>query len=478
MMNSIARLNKTAKALSVAGIILVAIPFIYVFTAVGGINGGEVVFSIVLPTVLVLAGYYLQALMGYITKFKRIEDSFDDKVKFVDLRVCILPIILAVVAFFPIFRIYRSFIMATDINFDSFSLSQFTVPMISVAAMICGIIMWFYPYGKLVHIEMVYGYGALFLIVAIITAVFEVPFYLLTVCFILFLGIFFTVSNLKSIEESISASKFRIPDNNFRKYNFSLITKHFLLTITVGAVVFSLLVVLLNSVPLPNFTFDTAEEEFEEHSYDNGETEERKGKLLDLFMNGGNTDEKTHPLVVLCGTVCTVFFVVLALRWLYKKHLLKKFFYLILMIFSGIKNLFYGLFDLFAGTPDRSDDVPQSYVDTEKDVECFIEYRNYSVKQELTPRTFDTILASKESIEEKYAYAYSVYATLIRGHRYGIKASDTPRMLTAKLKAARRNELDDATPVFEGIRYQLKPPKADICERELKELISHIKILL
>ena len=120
--------------------------------------------------------------------------------------------------------------------------------------------------------------------------------------------------------------------------------------------------------------------------------------------------------------------------------------------------------------------LPDNYVDRE--IECFTDYREFKVRHELNRHTFLAALDEKEGIEEKYAYAYSVYTRLIRGHKYGVKSSDTPRVITAKLSAMRKNELESATPVYEDIRYRVVSPSPDICDAELKKLVQLVKEIL
>lgn len=473
-MNSIARLTKTAKLLSVFGIVLTIAPYIYAFTAVGGINGTEVVFSLLMPLVLIVVGYLLQSLAGHIIKFRRISDSFDDNIKYVDLRACALPLILSVAAFFPLFTLYRSYSLAADPEMDALSLSLYTVPLMAVVSLILGVVLWFYPYHKLIHVEMVYGYGAIYLIITIITAIFGLPMTLLTVCFCLFLAVFFTVSNLKSIEESISASKFRIPENNFRKYNFELIFKHYLLTLALAVVVFSLIVVSLDLINQTRVTPIDIESQESQQYGDKSEGSEPSRKPL--FPNANSKGDSVVSAI--CTVVVVTAFAVFTLYWLYRKHLLKRFFALVVLMLEGIKEFFLGFFDLFTPSLPADSSVPASYVDTPVDVDCVVQYRDYVIKEEVTYKNFDAKLAALPTLEERYAFVYRLYVSLVRGHRYGVKLSDTPRAVTAKMSAQRRFELIDATPVYEDIRYRELKPDSRICERELKELAAIVKSML
>ena len=147
-----------------------------------------------------------------------------------------------------------------------------------------------------------------------------------------------------------------------------------------------------------------------------------------------------------------------------------------MLLFTSIAEFFEALLMLFEGKSDPS--LPESYVDKEVELDCVVEYREYKVKQELTRQSFDANIKSKPTIEEKYAYAYSVYTTLVRGHRYGIKSSDTPRVLTAKLSAARNTALERATPVFEDIRYRTVSPDNTVCEEELNKLCDMVREIL
>ena len=474
-MNTNKHFAKTAKFLSVLGFVLVLVPLIYAFAAAGEPKKGRLVFSVAAPFIFVALGYLLQAVVSKVSGYKQKEPTFDDGVKYIELSACILSLVICIASALPLTALYKAYVMSVEKYIDPYALYLYLPPVICVAMMAAGVILWFYPYHKLMYAQTAYGYGAAFLIIMLISAIFGVSLVPITACLALFLGIFFTVINLRSIEESLSTSKFRVPSNNFRSYNLKLTLKHYLVTVVIALLAFCLLMLLIGAIN-PDINLDPKDTEDKSVVYaDNGaSTPSSKGLITAFFTSAdsnGISGIMKFSMLMVVGA-----FLIFVLWWIYRKHLFKKFFGTILLLFRGIGDFIDGLLLLFEGKVNE--DIPQSYVDTEKDIDCFVEYREYRIKEELTRQSFELNLEAKGSLEEKYAYAYSVYTRLIRGHKYGVKASDTPRMITAKLSAQHMTELVDATPVYEDIRYRTVKPKPNICERELNELVALIKEIL
>ncbi len=477
-MNTSKRFAKTAKCLSVLGFVLLLTPFIYAFTAAGERNRVEISVSVISPLIFIGLGYLLQALVAKVTRYKRREMTFDEGVKYVEIHACILSLALCAVSALPLTLLYRNYRLSVETYIDPYALYLYIPPVVCAAMTALGVILWFYPYHKLVYVESAYGYGAAFLIIMLISVIFGVSLIPISVCFTLFLGIFFTVSNLRSIEESLSASKFRVPSNNFRSYNLKLTLKHYAVTVVAAALIFCLIVLVFGAIhPEINLDPHDATQE-EDRLISDGDMPagsvsmgEFWAKLFAVKDAEGMSGIMKISMFFVVGA-----FIIFVLWWIYRKHLLKRFFSIIILLFTSIGEFIEGLLALFEGKSEE--ELPQSYVDTEKDIDCFVEYREYKIKEELTRQSFEINLEAKESLEEKYAYAYSVYTRLIRGHKYGVKASDTPRMITAKLSAQRKNELESATPVYEDIRYRVVKPNTGVCERELKELIGLVKQIL
>ncbi|MBQ4601780.1 MAG: hypothetical protein IJB24_02865 [Clostridia bacterium] len=476
-MNTNIKFAKTAKLLSVFGFILILSPFLYAFMGAGENEIFDLLFAFAGPVLFISLGYLLQALVGRVTRYKRKDIRFDGGVKYIDLPACILPVVLCVLTVIPMIMLYRGYRISIDHFIDAYALYLYIPPIIASAMMILGVVLWFLPYNKLIYTESVYGYGALYLICFIISGVFGVSLIPVTAAFALFIGIFFTVSNLGCIDESLSASKFRVPSNNFRSYNLKLTLKHYAVTVVCAILIFCLIMLTIGALH-PDISLSQKNDKnktdtlLDEHIAPDGISS--KGFWAALFnvkdAEGMSGIMKVSMFVVVGA------FLVLVLWWIYRKHLLKKFFYLVKLLFTSIGDFIEGLLSLFEGKQNTS--LPESYVDTDVDIDCVIQYREYKIKEELTRHSFEAVLEAKSTLEEKYAYAYSVYTKLMRGHKYGIKPSDTPRVLTAKLSAARKNELEKATPVFEDIRYRVVRPDKTVCESQLTRLVDMVKQIL
>ncbi len=476
-MNTNKRFAKTAKLLSVIGIILLCSCFLFAFMGAGETELFDLLFAFLGPVVFIGLGYFLQSFVGHVTRYKRKDIRFDVGVKYIDLPACILPVVLSVLTVIPLIMLYRSYRLSVDSYIDSYALYLYIPPVIASAMMVLGVMLWFLPYHKLIYTEAVFGYGALYLICFIISVVFGVSLIPVTAAFALFIGIFFTVSNLGCIDESLSASKFRVPSNNFRSYNLKLTLKHYAVTLIAAILIFCLIILALGAIH-PDISLSTNDDKnktdtlIDEHVTPDGIS--AKGFWAALFAV--KDAEGMSGIMKISMFVVVGAFTVLVLWWIYRKHLLKKFFYFVKLLFTSIGEFFEALLMLFESKNDIP--LPESYVDKDVDIDCVMEYREYKIKEELTRQSFEATLEARSTLEEKYAYAYSVYTRLIRGHKYGVKASDTPRVLTAKLSAARKTELEKATPVYEDIRYRVVKPKQSVCEAELKELVSLVKQVL
>lgn len=467
-MYNIGKYAKIAKALSLIAIIMVLSPFIYAFTATGDPTPFDLVFSLGAPLLFIALGYLIQSLYGKLRGYKRKDIIFEDEIKYFDIHAAVLPILTAGLTMIPVHLIYKAYRIANEGHIDMYDLDLYLVPVICCAVMIFGIVLWFLPYHKLMHKDMIYAYGALLLGDFVISLIFGVPTLFLTVAALIFLAIFFTVSNLRSIEEALSVSKFRVPSNNFRSYNFKLTLKHYVVTVVSALVVFSIIFLIMTVIAPPDIKFDPEQEIAENLPLDNGSgTGEGSNALFDIYS------KSKGPILIFCYVAIAVTLISIILWFIRQKHLLKKFFGMIAMVFAAIGEFFEFLIRIFEKNHPAADTVPDNYVDRE--IECFSEYREFKATEELDYRSFKAKLEEKESLEEKYAYAYSVYTRLIRGHKYGIRASDTPRMITAKLSAIRRDELNDATPVYEDIRYRVVKPDEKVCEEQLRELISLVR---
>ena len=477
-MNTNIKFAKTAKLLSVFAFILILSPFLYAFMGAGENEIFDLLFAFAGPVLFVSVGYLLQAFTGRITHYKRKDIRFDGGIKYIDVSACIFPIFICFLTVIPMITLYRSYRISLDGFIDPYALYLYIPPIIASAMMILGVVLWFLPYHKLIYTESAYGYGALYLICFIISIIFGVSLMPVTLSLALFIGIFFTVSNLGCIDESLSASKFRVPSNNFRSYNLKLTLKHYALTLIAATLIFCMIVLALGIIH-PDITLDPHDATQEEDRFITDEAMPADGVTMGEFwakLFSVKDAEGMSGIMKVSMFVVVGAFLILVLWWIYRKHLLKKFFYLVKLLFTSIGDFIEGLLSLFEGKQSTS--LPESYVDTDVDIDCVIEYREYKIKEELTRQSFDIALASKSTLEEKYAYAYSIYTRLMRGHKYGIKASDTPRSLTAKLSAARRPELEKATPVFEDIRYRIVRPDKNLCEAELKKLVDMVNQIL
>ena len=469
--------SRIAKALSVIGLVLVIAPFVYAFVGNSFDSPVDILVSVGIPLILVSLGYFMQALVGKITKYKRVDPAFDTAVRYVDLGQAVVPFVICFISYFPFCSLVRAYRASVEVHYDPYSLGLYLIPALFSLAIALGVVLWFYPYHRIVHNSLVYAYGAGFLAGAVISAIFGVGMTFQTVCFVIFLGIFFTVCNLRSIEEALFASKFRVPSNDFRSYNIYLTLKRYAITLLSAVLLFSVVFLIGSNIRFsPMDTSTETEEKAEEGVLSDEIVEAEKSEPGKEIERNTRVSETASILSTLCSIVVVGAFFVLVLYLLFRKHLLRRLFALIAFVAGSIREFMIDLFGIFENRGES--DIPANYVDTESVYDCNVEYSYYGIAEELTPKSFDAALNGIDTADEKLAYAYSVYCRLVRGDRYGVKASDTPRMITAKLTAQRKPDLEGVTPVYEHIRYRELPADPRDCEAELKSLCRIIKDML
>lgn len=472
------RYSKIAKLLAVIAVILAVIPVLYAFLFAGLGRWGTLI-SIGLPVVFISFGYGLQALcakvVGYRKQDKEIE--VNGKLQYVNPGVAAFPMIVCAGLGVGIFYLEKYLLSLFEIRYDPYSVYIILIPAGLAAFAIAGAVFWFYPYDKLLPMSSLAVFGGIFMFTFMLSILFlQVSTLLLTVCFILFFMIFMTVSNLRNIEESIKHAKFRMPENDFRSYNFALTVKYLVMTFLIATLVFSCIYAVSSNI---RHTPEPIEQERSElTAQDHGDmgigndAQDRLDAGIGIGDDSsGTTFTQLLSYIVVIGGLAAL------LLWLcFKKNLFGKLFAFLSAVWGGFFEFVAELFNIIGRIGHKEEyDFPLSYVDTEGAVDPYVDYEasygEYSSLLCLSIKEFDRILSEKESIEEKYAYAYSTYCGLMRLGDNGVKDSDTPRVLTQKLKAQRKADLAGATPVYEDIRYRLAKPAASP-DRHLDELVS------
>ena len=275
-----------------------------------------------------------------------------------------------------------------------------------------------------------------------------------------------------------------MPENGFRSYNFALTVRYILITLLVTAVAFSALYAIVSNVDVNLKPINNESAEWEQRDISSGSSSTKlsDGKTIGYDAAVKEDAGKTGVAQIISYVVVIGAGLVILGIWLRKKNLLRRIFTILSVIWQSFFEFITAVFELIGqiGVKDKYD-IPLTFVDTEEAIDYAdysAEYSEYKGLEYLSIKEFDEILNKKESFEEKYAYAYSTYCNLIRIGDNGIKRSDTPRVLTQKLKAQRKADLEKATPVYEEIRYRLVKPSNEPGKGELKELVRLVHSLL
>ncbi|MBE6686640.1 MAG: hypothetical protein E7591_05345 [Ruminococcaceae bacterium] len=482
--------SRVGKLLAVIAVMLVIAPPLQLFAFLG-LGKFSVWISLGIPAVFFGIGYLLQTVVSKISGCEPNdgESGIEGvKLNYVDKKVIAFPVFLCALEGVGIYFLITFLLKRFDIIYDPYSLYLYLIPAVLALFSVAGCVFWFIPYNKILPMEMLPLFFAVFAFTFIFSIFFKADQSFLSICLLIFFPIFMIVNNLYNIEESIKHAKFRMPENNFRSYNFALTVKYILVTFTVIALMFSLYYAIASNTSVRFSQMKNERSEWEQRDISSGTASEKNdngsvseitdnSKLLEENTGGTTVSQLLSYIIVIGG-----FLIVLG-YWLYKKHLFKKLFSVLGLLWQGFFEFVQSLFELIGliGVKEKYE-LPRTYVDTEEYLDPYADYYSrygeYKGLEYLSIKEFDAELEAKESPEEKYAYAYSTYCGLIRMGDNGIKRSDTPRVLTQKLKAQRKADLERATPLYEDIRYRLKKPESAPAERELKELVSLVHSLL
>lgn len=475
--------NSLRKAGSVCCVLCLLCAFINNFIVVAfGKNYGSIV-SIAATLILCLLGYSFSALFGKVERYERPSEDFEkSNPKYFSPGTAVLPILCVVICLILFTLAYRRYRLGIDRYIDEYSLELYYLPIAASLVVLCGVVLWFYPYHVIVNRNSIIAYFIGFLISFIIALVFEVNTVFLTVCFAIFLLLFFILCNQRCYERFFSSSRSLEPEERFGRYNLKLAIRHYIITIACFALVFSLCVLIGSAIKRsdnkPKSTVDENIEQevvFEEKENEKGIEFSDEKRFIATEEYG---DDSTVGLI--CGTVVIIGLSTLVLYLLFKKkpHLAIFAFLrsLVDQILEFLTSLFFLLFRKKYANEIQSDF-------TDKYVKFDVEYQFSAVsgRKKLSLKEFEERFNLIDDITERFAYVYGVYCRLLTMQGLGIKDSDTPREIVQKLNDHNNGNLNITGEFYEIIRYaNKKAPEKELAKYlpVMKEMcINMIKVL-
>ncbi len=431
--------------------------------------------------VIMLAGYWLQALVCKLSGFKRRQDDglYESNIRYFDIgRSAMAIVIIGILGFllFPVFgNIYYAIAMNTPgMEYDELSVLPLFLSAIVIIFMVAGSVIWFYPYQRFALLR----FPFVCIPILLIAFVFSVQFgggagVSTAICLFGYILCMLILMNQGTISRRYgSADRVSFMNGRSRGYNVamtSLLLPLLLLAAALAYIIIGGLTVLGRMAFLAIFLASNAPAEGGYHfTADN----------LGGFLFGAKLGERaaystSFTLFLLLGTLVLL---VLAMR---RTSWMVSFLRGIKRLFERIIEFFMSFFEVeFFKRYSEEEDCPAcSFKDEEKRHQRAV-INPYVKKAEATRsyRDFVIKLNGFKYSDEKVQFAYTTLVTqLYRAGKY-IKKADTPRQIAHKLKSDPNYQgIDGITEAFEIVAYADRDLTSDRAEQALSTLCGLLR---
>jgi hypothetical protein len=419
--------------------------------------------SFLLTVICVFTGYGLQWVFGTVTHIKRVADSsaYENAENFFKPHLAIITIIIAIFAGFMIrnavneYFLYRIKI-GLEHSFDKYSIIPSAIMLLSVVSIITGIVIWFYPFGRVISIKSLLPLVSVFFINYMITLVYGgVSGTFVTFCLFIFIICAFFLLNQSNIIRTFLITKTVKITSSARIFNIALILMVILgfiaalfvaisFIVGISALVKMALFIILSSVFRGDETVPRETSEIVGSFNDSV-----FGGLIDPIDASGNISKLFFIIFIIIIIGVMLFFII------NRRHetwaMLKKF----------IIKAYNSIIDFIMSIIDISRNVRETYIipdyrdeETKMDESSVKEYNQLKVQKKNSFRDFIIRLNTMRNDNEKLQYAYATLVGFWENANYGIKSSDTPREIMVKiLNKSSDSEVTDFTEVFEAVKY-------------------------
>lgn len=424
--------------------------------------GYPVFFSLFLAISCVLFGYFIQWGFATIAKINRTADnnSYESIETYFKPRQAVLTVITALACGLFINNSITCYLKqhvetGQGQYYDKYTIIPAIISFFAVLSIIVGILIWFYPFSRIISIKTVIPLTAAFFINYMITLVYGgVKQTFVTACLLVYVICMFFLLNQSNVLRTFRITKTMKITDTARLYNLSLVfiivivmvvvlTVTLSFTIGIGATVKMVLFFSLSAV----FRDDTITEKASDIAKSFNDSV--FSGLIDPFDKTGNVSKAFYLLFLNIVFGVILFFIVSRRRdvWL----MIKAFF---TAIINNIMDFILNVIEF--NKTDRESYVILDYRDeeTKMDESSINEYNPYKSTRRKSYRDFISRLNSIQNNNEKIKYSYSVLIESWKNAGTGIKDSDTPReIMTKVLFQNSESDLDDITEVFETIKY-------------------------
>ena len=344
-------------------------------------------FALILTSVSIITGYFLQALAALVVKRKRIYRESDeyDVHGFYDRTLALFPRIVYIAIAFAASRAYDRYVMINfSETYDRYSAVPWLIGLSILAITVIGGLIWFYPPSIVLSKDKIIVYMILFFIgYAAVSAISKKDSVFSGACFALFFVVYILFSTQNSLTDSFIQSGISSSSGNARVYNLSVSVFTIMLFILLSAVSYGALTLIIRGVVYV-FRIITGKLVY---SVEDGElTDPTKLYIKDGYVYDPDSEQFRSTVIAtivsaILRIVIPLFFIIGVIFILTRTDLYKKIFLFFGTVLASIFAFFRSLFDLFGSRKTNNEKettvrLPDSYSDKEKWIEQRPKYRS------------------------------------------------------------------------------------------------------
>lgn len=437
--------------------------------------GIPAILSVVLVIAGVLLGYAAQSFTGRITHVKRetAGGSEDKGIVYFHMKDALIPLIAALILSFCSWPVTDGWLQANMTDYDPHSLTPLLVTTALMLSFSTGIVLWFFPYDRVISFKSIFPFLAVWLIEFVI--LYRVQ-GLTTVGFIVFLLaslLILNQSHLLRMTESAGVGK---APPAARLYNMAMVAVIVLAIALALLLVASAVVGLVVLVRI--FLYFILASLFRDESSAYVKAEEAAGAAgKEIFSDiAGLTSSSGVSLTIILFVIFIVFLagIVAALLMLRRVNLVALIGRALSALYNAVLRFLEGLFAMRSERREEFDDRPDYRDDEERltpqtDASVF----TGGIETRRTWREFRHRLSGLKDDRERLAYAYATLVSFWRTMGIGVRESDTPREVeSAVVKKLEIHDIDAITAEYERIRYADDP---DAASETLETVVSLVR---
>ena len=422
------------------------------------------------------AGLGMQTFYAKVLRIERERpsDPSEHGFRFFNPKNALLPIVLSAILSFLAYPaidryLYRISVEKELYNYDPNSL----IPLLGVLAvflpLLAGIIVWFYPYDRILSYRTIFPFLAVFLIGFIVNFSSQG---FITVCFVFFLLCAVLVLNQSYIIGLVDRSRVGMATPSFRLYNMALVIVLLLAVAVILLFVISAIVgltVLFRTLlyfALASIFRDESTSYYKAETVADAANQEIFSNILGMSSRRGNQ----LYFAFFCVAVAAVIAFFLLIRRVNLIRILGEFFNALYnAVLSFLANLFR--FNTRAAREDWSE---MDYRDDEKKLTMQAATGAAAAHTGIrrTYRDFAHRLNTLKTDSEKLKFAYATLVSFWYGRDFSVRPSDTPREIQSKVRLRLEWEpIEQVTREFEAVKYAEDPSQTVTVLNELCAMI-------